>query len=223
MVDSEPKVVYERDHFNGQIHTKTLIVLNNKVKKNNIPSWVGVLLVSLAIFLSIILITACVVLLNARRPGLFNEDCVRRSCETSLGLKCINSTCQCQSDQFYLKKCHSMKKYGEFCQNIVKQCVHGLECFNGKCSCNQQYFWSGLKCEKTGSYGDNCEIKKCDESRMLTCNSKSNLCLCNDTSRFWSGYACYRKRTYNEICKNNDNCLTYQGLKCLDGLCKLGT
>lgn len=218
------KVLFERYNFNGFIETKVVIVSQPKKSPNakQLPVWVNVLIPSLVVFLSIILVTAVVVVWNGKRPGLYGEDCIGRSCETKLGLKCINSTCLCQLNQYYLKKCNEKKSFGETCHNSIDDCKSGMICFNGKCGCYKNTTWSGVKCIQKGSFEDVCDITACDDTKMLSCDSESKFCMCN-SERFWSGKSCILKKNYGELCYSKESCNDGKNLICTNGICKFST
>lgn len=176
------RLICERYYNNDKIPYK--IEIYNKEKKNTRygSTWIGVLLCLLLITLIIVFI-ASLFLLKWKRPGLYLEDCNQRSCVPGLGLKCINSICQCPSESYYSKQCLLRKSYHDFCHNAHKQCESELICLNGKCTCNQTQFWTGLKCLNRASYSQSCETKSCLDSLFLICNSFSKVCVC-DSTRF---------------------------------------
>jgi hypothetical protein len=159
--------------------------------------------------------------LKWKRPGLYLKDCIHRSCASGLGLKCINSICQCpSSDFYYTNKCLPKKSHGAYCHDSQEQCKEGLVCFNGKCSCNQTQIWIGNKCSNRGFFAENCDSIQCLDSLFLTCDATSKICIC-DSTRFWSGETCYKKRMFNEACGSNSTaCRRDLELICLNGFCK---
>lgn len=204
------------------------IVINNKPKRTipkgsfEVPTWLVVLSAMFITFILTIFIAASTIFLNARRPGLHGEDCIRRSCEKRLGLRCINSTCLCSNDKFYLKGCNEKKSFGDNCHNSIHQmCDYGMICFNGKCSCEKGFTWNGIKCLKKGSYGDYCSNFDCDDSLNLICDSRDEMCKCDLSTRFWSGQTCILLRGFNQKCFDSTECRSDKGLMCLNGYCKL--
>lgn len=223
--ENSSRIVYEEDRNDSLIKSKIVIYkrLNLPIHKDlkEIPMWAIVLILMFVALLVTILIAAVLTLLNARRPGLHEEDCYRRSCETKLGLKCINSMCQCDSNQYYLKGCKAKKTIGEFCQNYVQECKNELSCYNGKCTCAKGFVWYINGCKQKGTRGDDCSKIECDDSLMLICDVSTKSCDCNLTSRFWSGKTCVLKRGLNERCVETNGCRTNEGLNCIDGLCTI--
>lgn len=216
------KIVYEEDKVDNPIHSKIIIYKKtSEIPKGSkeVKTWVLILFIGFILLLVTILIAALVTFISRRRPGLYREDCVRRSCETELGLKCINSVCDCESDEYYLKGCLPKKSIGENCHRSIDQCVSGLICFNGKCGCHRNSTWNGKKCVKKGTYGENCEQTNCNDNLLLTCDSKTKICSCGPSLRFWSGHACVNKRTFNEKCVKTSDCLEDRRLSCVKGFC----
>lgn len=218
-------VVYEEEKNDGIIKSKIVIYKhsNELIPKGSksVPIWILIVSLMFITFLVVILIAALALLFNTRRPGLHGEDCIRRSCETKLALKCLNSTCQCDLNKYYLKGCHEKKSIGAFCQNYGQQCKNGLLCFNGKCGCGKRLTWNGLKCIQKGTHGDDCNKIECDDSLMLACDINKKSCDCNSTIRFWSGISCVLKRGIDEKCFAHSECKTENELTCINGLCKL--
>lgn len=218
---SQHRILLYEEYFNDkEILYKIEIYKTYNKQGFYVSFWKFVLLLLVIIFLAIVLI-ASLFLLTWRRPGLFSEDCTRRSCAHGFDLKCINSTCQCPSDDYYYtNKCLPKKFYGEFCHDSQEQCRKGLVCFNGKCSCNRTQFWDGLKCSDRVTYGKNCDFNECLDSLFLLCDASIKMCVC-DSTRFWSGKACYRKRSNGEFCGSYDSaCRNDKGLFCLNNYCK---
>jgi hypothetical protein len=217
---SRRRLVFEKYYNDEKIPYKIEIYKTGKKRDDVASFWKGILLI-LALFALFSIFIGSLFLLKWKRPGLYLEDCNRRSCASGFDLKCINSTCQCpSSDFYYTKKCFQKKSYGEYCHNSQEQCKQGLKCFNGICSCNWTQFWTGNRCSNQGSYADNCDSVKCSNSSFLKCDTSSKLCVCGST-RFWSGNACYQKRLYNEICGFDANaCRNDLALICLNGFCE---
>jgi hypothetical protein len=219
------KIIYEKDRNNGLIKSKIIIYKSENDSKGlkNLPIWALVLYLMFITCLIVILIAAIVFLLYGRRPGLHGEDCIKRSCETKLGLKCIDSTCLCESNKYYLKGCNEKKSIGTYCQNYRKQCKDGFLCFNGKCSCGKNLTWDGLKCTKKGTYGDDCSKIECDDSLMLTCDSIFKTCDCSSVDRFWNEISCVLKKGLNDTPPKNRICQSEKDLTCINGLCKFSS
>lgn len=129
--------IYNEDNFNGIISSKMVVIKNTKSLKPGFIAVPKIHLVALGgvfTLLSIILIAACVILLNTRGPAGYHENCQGRSCFPNLGLKCKDNLCQCETNQYFNKKCFSKKSFGSFCANS-NQCIDSLICFSGKCQC----------------------------------------------------------------------------------------
>jgi hypothetical protein len=221
MSSSRRKLLFEKYYDDEKLQYKIEIYKIYWKPDDHASFWKGVLLI-LALLTLITVFIGSLFLLEWKRPGLYLEDCIRRSCASGFDLKCINSTCQCpSSDFYYTNKCHQKKSYEEYCHNSQEQCKKGLNCFNGKCSCDQTKFWAGTKCSNRGSYAENCDFdNRCLGSLFLICDESSKLCKC-DSTRFWSGKACYKQRLFNEICGSNSTaCKSDHDLICLNGLCK---
>ena len=94
----------------------------NKKKKQWKFEW----LVGLSIFylfgIAITLLSGIIALESVERPGLYTENCNGRSCTKGLGLKCINSICQCSTDQYYIKGCIDKKSNMETCNKKTSNC-----------------------------------------------------------------------------------------------------
>ena len=81
-----------------------------------VPKWIVIAAVMAAMIIAALFITAIVVYLFPR-PGLLDESCAGRSCLSSTGLKCVNNTCQCLTNQYYATKCIDKKTNGERCSS----------------------------------------------------------------------------------------------------------
>lgn len=214
------KLVYKEHRPNELVPTTLLIYKKKNPTKTGISLWSLVILILLLLLLIAVFI-ASLFALYSRRPGFYKEDCNQRSCAPNFGLKCINSICQCPSnDYYYSTSCQLKKSFGKYCNNNQDQCKNGLICFNGKCRCNREQYWNGNECTDKMTFGQSCNNAECLDSRMLICDKSTNLCICN-ASRFWSDEACYVKRTFNEKCKDSDSCRDDQDLICAFGYCKL--
>lgn len=215
--DNRNKCIYQKDHYNGIIKSKLLIFERSKRKSTGVllGEWKIYLLLLFVFFLILVLVAAIIILMFAKRPAQYLEDCKGRSCAGGLNLKCVNNTCICYLDEYYLKKCEKKKLFNEVCTNSMQCNEHyGLQCYNGKCVCKITETWKQQKCYPRKSFGDNCN-NDCLENVMLTCIS--GICNCNST-RFWDGFVCKNKRTYGEWCKKSDECNNYQ---CLLGICMI--
>lgn len=220
MIIKRRRLVYEEFFYDEKVQYKIEIFKNDMENGYGAQLWKIVLFLLFLAFLFVVFI-ASLFLVTWRRPGLYLEDCIHRSCESGFNLKCINSTCRCPSNDFYyLKKCLPKKSHGKFCHNSQEQCQQGLTCFNGKCSCNKLEHWTGVRCSNGKNYAENCNgDSNCLSSLFLICDPSSKMCIC-DSTRFWSGNACYRKRSNGEICGSHHSaCKNELGLFCLNGYC----
>lgn len=139
------------------------------------------------IAIMIALIAGFVLIFFARQPGLYGEDCLHRSCWKGLSLKCINNTCLCESNQYYMIGCHEKKNYYEKCYGNTSYCVENLnmQCIDGVCKCNSSNsYWIDGKCIDYQSYNNPCTTTLCSIRAMLTCDSSRKICLCDNTRLF---------------------------------------
>ena len=157
------------------------------------------------------------------RKGLYQENCSRRSCINNFNLKCINSTCNCDTGYIYIDKCTLKKKYLESCHS-TSYCGDNknLICLDGVCKCNDAIqYWTGSTCSSKSTYQQVCySNNQCLTSQMLYCNISTLLCLCDTSTRFWYQSSCFPQRTINQRCDSNSQCLSSQNLCCLNGQCK---
>lgn len=218
-------IVYTEDKNDGLIKSKIIIYKYPKRPipegSKKVPTWLIVLVIMFLVLLITIFVAALILKLSSKRPGLFNEDCLRRSCEKKLNLKCLNSTCTCESDRYYLKGCNMKKSIGENCNNHVNECKSDLECFNGICNCKRNFAWNGFRCTEKETFGNDCSRVPCDDSLNLVCDQSTKLCQCNTSNRFWSGTSCLIRRSLNENCIKNSDCRLDQGLNCIYGKCEM--
>ena len=125
-----------------------------------------------------------------------------RSCDATRMLWCPNNECVC---------------IGNFAWNATIQ----------NCSCPQYYFWTGLKCQGFGYFGDPCNTVPCRPT--LTCSVVINqtyttgqdICECDnstylDTSGGANNGNCVTRLTYDDTCKTNYDCQDWLGLSCTD-------
>lgn len=198
--------VSERENYNGIIESRVIIVKKlNELKPGyiRVPKWVLIALAASIVFLTIILISACLILFNTKKPANYLDNCTGRSCFPNLGLKCIEGKCKCDKGKYFTNKCMDKKTNGAFC-DYSYQCVRELECKNGKCQCKSGQYWNGVRCSMSKSYGEICTQSECTSSVYLTCDAANGICICPST-RFWIGSYCALKRNYGQLCKSNSN------------------
>ena len=117
MSKEESVTIHESRDQNGQLQS----VIRYKIPKEKlngcvlIPKW----LVGLGSIMSVAVLTtiiaSVVVIHNAPRAALYQENCSGRSCTKDLGLICKNKTCDCPTGYIYINKCIARKTYMEQC------------------------------------------------------------------------------------------------------------
>ena len=151
-----------------------------------VPKWkVGLAIIGSG-FIITVLVAAVVILDVAPPPALISQSCVGRSCLQDSNLKCINETCQCQSDFYYSTKCTRKREYSETCSRTTP-CKNSawLTCKNGRCDCNDTNYWNGSYCAIRNLYKEQCESNtNCLVSVSLYCNTKTKQCLCDNKTRY---------------------------------------
>lgn len=182
---SKNELIYDRDHFTGYIFTKLLVFKKyTKVKGCLIPTWLRYLLGLLFALLLATMIAALVILL--KKPAQHKESCSDRSCEKNLGLHCIDKTCQCLTNQYYLGGCKDKKTYSELCFYDY-QCSDNTNmlCIGGACTCNVTMYWNGKKCVQRKNLYEPCTGDQCLTTLMLFCNSVTKKCECDWENRYF--------------------------------------
>lgn len=179
------KVIYEKDSFWGPLKSKLLILRRVENLKGNIriPTWLAFIIGLFLLLLLAILIASIVIVTTSRKPGLHMEDCIKRSCNTALNLKCIENKCQCESNEYYITKCTEKVGYQKKCQ-LSLQCFDELECIGGNCTCNETTYWTGSKCVKRKLLKDACNGDQCLTSSFLYCDAKIKVCVCDLNTRY---------------------------------------
>lgn len=106
------------------------------------------------------------------------ESCLNRSCMKGLNLQCINKTCRCSTNDYYLKMCVSKIDYlQKFSKN--RKCKETLNCLSGVCNCNDSMFWNGEKCSNKATINESCLTDEmCTTSRLLYCEKSQGICTC---------------------------------------------
>lgn len=151
------------------------------------PLWLTLTLSGILLLTSIGVVVFCAVFIRSDGNGTYKESCnVFRICNQRLGLKCINSVCDCQFDEFFMITCISRKRYSEKCNTIgnQSQCLENTNmlCLDGLCKCNQSIsYWNGNKCEPKQIYNESCQSDiQCMTSQLLYCDNKLEKCLCKN-------------------------------------------
>ena len=134
------------------------------------------------VFILVVFVASVVTASAFPRPGLLDENCQGRSCLSSTGLKCINSTCQCLSNQYYATRCIDKKAYQDKCSRTTP-CKDNtnLACKNGICQCElTSAYWNGSACALKGTFKLACKNDtQCLSTVLLICDNKTKTCLCN--------------------------------------------
>ena len=98
-----------------------------------------------------------------------------------LTLKCLNDTCKCLSNQYFMYGCKNKKTdYSQQCMSNSLFCNdnQNLTCLDGICKCQSNSYWNGniSTCVVKTGYGGSCNRnEQC--LNTMTCTS-SNQCLC---------------------------------------------
>lgn len=245
--DKNPIIVYEKYRPNGELKSVIQYLDEVSVKQEKfyqLPVWKIALFFMLLLALFIILI-ASIVLSTSKRSAFYQENCDGRSCLKVLNLKCLNRTCSCVKNQYYLKGCFNKINYLETgCLKNSNYCADGknLTCVDGACKCSNTSFWSGTNCYLKSSYGGYCTTnEQCFADSKIICDINRKKCLCNSNrfnytlhflfvvtrsqfydilvSRFWDGNVCYLKATVNENCNTALPCNDNYNLNCQNGTC----
>jgi hypothetical protein len=182
----EPFIVQEKFKKNGELKSVLQYIDDNSTKKSkkfySLPIW-HLVMFSILLFAILILFISGVNLASSKQPGLYKENCIRRSCLNGLNLKCINQTCSCLTNQYYLNGCFNKKTYSEIgCMKNASYCVDGknLTCIDGVCKCSKNSFWNGYSCYLKSNYGGVCFTNdQCFTDSQVTCDLKRKKCLCS--------------------------------------------
>ena len=145
-----------------------------------IPKWLFISCTSIITFVFLIQLVGIIILAMAKRHGLYGENCVARSCNNNIGLKCINQTCQCEPGYFYIDKCTLKREYFEKCF-FTSDCKDAakMTCTNGVCSCNSTQFWNGRSCVNQITFEKTCSnSSQCHTNLLLYCNTAQGICTC---------------------------------------------
>ncbi len=182
------KILYENYRENGDLKSIVRLYDNNKdddKKHCLIPKWALVLSITGFCIIFAILFTALFTVYFAERHGLYQESCMRRSCLKDLSLKCINSTCQCDTGYIYIDKCFIKKDYLQKC-HLTSYCIDNTSmiCMDGVCKCSDLKYWNGKACTNKVSYAKSCTSDtQCLTQSMLYCDTITGKCTCDNTTR----------------------------------------
>jgi hypothetical protein len=110
--------------------------------------------------------------------------------------------------------CFASRKalYQENC--ATRSCVSNLnlKCINNTCNCDSGYLYID-KCTLKKKYLENCHLTSyCEDNMNLVC--LDGVCKCNDATNYWTGSTCVSKKTYQQVCHSNNQCLTLQMFYC---------
>lgn len=182
---SEPVICKINRRANGKLKSVIQyvypIVKNDKKKARlSFCLFVVILYTTLAL---LIFLASTIYILASQRSALYSENCVRRSCMSGLNMKCINNTCTCLANQYYMKGCKNKSNYSQQCMNNAKYCVDGqkLTCLDGICKCDRASYWNSNKtiCLTKSTYGGSCITSdQCVTTAQITCDFSKNQCLC---------------------------------------------
>ena len=157
--------------------------INLLAKRNNafVPVWIIGLFLSL-VGAIIILISASIYINTVPRSALYSESCVSKSCLAGFNTKCINGTCACLSNQYFMKGCVFKSNYSQFCPLANSSyCTSGLGlvCLNGICQCNSTSRWNGFYCVPKSNYDGFCTNNDyCYVDANSFCNLTHSKCAC---------------------------------------------
>ena len=169
----------------GRLRTIMQYVEQNRNLNNfDIPVWLVSIFVS--IFAAILIaLAAALYVYFSKRPALYNESCIGRSCTSGLNMKCINGICTCpSSDYYYQKGCLAKKAYLEQCSSISNNCQDkkNLVCLDGLCKCNNTFYWNSVQCVSKSSFGGPCtNDNQCLTRTKMKCDLTSKTCICDST------------------------------------------
>jgi hypothetical protein len=182
---SEP-IIYQINHRqNGNLKSIYQYIDRNRGPKKGIvyiPFWLCMMFCYL--FLAILIFISAAIYISAfsKRPGLYTESCTDRSCANGLALKCINGTCLCTSNAYYVKGCHLKHNYLEKCHGNTNYCIENVNliCKNGFCECNVTSYWNNTFCVSKKTYGERCaDTNQCLTNAQMICDFKKKKCSCN--------------------------------------------
>ena len=187
---SKPKIVFRNFDDTGKLRSIIQYIDKNKEenlsKSTMLPFWcIGTFCYLCSAIL--IILGASLYLVLTGRSGLYGESCVNRSCLKVLNMKCINGTCSCLSNQYYMKGCNMKKNYLEQCLPYINTCLdnQNLTCLDGVCKCRNTSYWNGFKCVSNAGYSETCSSNnQCLLGPQMICDSSRTSCLC-DTNRLF--------------------------------------
>lgn len=183
--DNQKELVFQANLDNGQLKAK-MYIFKEKFKLPVgyyfMPKWAIYIISLISVLLLTLHISALVILLKNKSPGLYLENCESRSCKSGHNMQCINNICSCASDEYYAASCIVKKNYQDNCL-YTYQCKDGMNliCWDGICDCGAAAYWNGESCFPSHSYRNICSIytNQCSTLSMLYCNKTLGLCLCS--------------------------------------------
>ena len=182
----EPKIILLNYRINGELKSIVQYIDHSEDTKyrKNCPFWFPVMFCYLFAAI-LILLGAALYARFSPRPGFYNENCTTRSCLKGFNMKCINGTCLCQSNQYYLKGCFYKLNYSQKCTgNSYCLDLQNLVCVDGVCKCNSSSYWNGSNCLPQIQYGKTCSSsRQCLLGTEMICDSSLNVCTCNTINR----------------------------------------
>lgn len=106
------------------------------------------------------------------------------SCNTTLGLECVNGICGCGSDKFFEKgSCQLRKSFMNPCNGNSSYCNLNINlvCKDGKCKCGPFNFWNGKSCVPKQFFNGPCQQTddECMTDASLYCDVITKRCICS--------------------------------------------
>ena len=142
-----------------------------------VPKWMIVIYILALMLITVVLLSAILIVSLAPRPANYQENCKGRSCAKDGNMKCLDNVCTCTSNQYYVNKCVEKKSNWQRCTKSY-QCRDYLSCIGGLCQCNQTHYHEDNGCLKRKSYMETCKGDQCFANSMLYCNITIGECVC---------------------------------------------
>jgi hypothetical protein len=183
----EPKIFMLNYRENGEL--KSVLQYNDRFEvtkhRKNCPCWL-LTMFGYILFSILIILAAALYASFAPRSAFYSENCTTRSCLKGLNLTCINGTCLCKSNQYYLKGCFSKLNYLQKCHgNSYCTNLKNLVCLDGVCKCNSSSYWNGTTCLVQIEYGKSCSFSnQCLVGKEMICDTTLKVCSCNTNNRY---------------------------------------